>query len=112
MLTCDLPRTGRRERDIRNAFSRPEGLSYANLDARRGAARADGPDPFAQNVNAQVNPVLGWADLEWLVSRTSLPVILKGVVRADHARHAVEAGAPRPGGGNHPGRQPALSLAT
>src|SRR4030081_2778901 len=34
LLTVDLPKTGRRERDIRNAFSLPEGLRYANLDAR------------------------------------------------------------------------------
>jgi 4-hydroxymandelate oxidase len=112
MLTVDLPRTGRRERDIRNAFSLPEGLSYANLDARRGAARADGPDPFAQNVNAQVNPALGWGDLESLVSRTSLPVILKGVVRADDARHAVEAGARGLVVSNHGGRQLDYSIAS
>src|SRR5205807_6507596 len=85
LLTVDLPKTGRRERDIRNAFSLPEGLRYANLDTGRSAATADGPDPFAQNVNAQANPGLGWADLEWLVAKTSLPVIVKGVVRADDA---------------------------
>ena len=105
LLTVDLPRTGRRERDIRNAFSLPEGLRYANLDARRRADAAEGPDPFAQNVNAQTNPGLGWADLEWLVAKTSLPVIVKGVVRADDARHAVEAGARGVIVSNHGGRQ-------
>ena len=105
LLTVDLPRTGRRERDIRNAFSLPEGLRYANLDARRRADAAEGPDPFAQNVNAQTNPGLGWADLEWLVAKTSLPVIVKGVVRADDARHAVEVGARGVIVSNHGGRQ-------
>src|SRR3989440_10270236 len=94
VLTVDLPRTGRRERDIRNAFSLPEGLRYANLDARRRADAAEGPDPFAQNVNAQTNPGLGWADLEWLVALTSLPLIVKGGGRAGDAPHAGEAGGP------------------
>src|SRR4029077_7533913 len=69
LLTVDLPKTGRRERDIRNAFSLPQGLSYANLESRRRGAAAEGPDPFAQNVNANTNPALGWEDLEWLVAR-------------------------------------------
>ena len=111
VLTVDLPKTGRRERDIRNAFSLPEGLRYANLDAR-GAAPADGPDPFAQNVNAQTNPALTWGDLEWLVARTSLPVIVKGVVRADDARHTVEAGARGLIVSNHGGRQLDYAIAS
>jgi isopentenyl diphosphate isomerase/L-lactate dehydrogenase-like FMN-dependent dehydrogenase len=112
VLTVDLPKTGRRERDIRNAFSLPEGLRYANLDAREAAAMADGPDPFAQNVNAQTNPGLGWADLRWLVARTPLPVIVKGVVRADDARHAVEAGARGVIVSNHGGRQLDYAIAS
>ncbi len=112
VLTVDLPKTGRRERDIRNAFSLPEGLRYANLDARRSTATADGPDPFAQNVNANANPGLGWADLEWLVARTSLPVIVKGVVRADDARHAVDAGARGLIVSNHGGRQLDYAIAS
>ena len=112
LLTVDLPKTGRRERDIRNAFSLPEGLRYANLDTGRSAATAEGPDPFAQNVNAQANPGLGWADLEWLVAKTSLPVIVKGVVRADDARHAVEAGARGLIVSNHGGRQLDYAIAS
>lgn len=111
VLTVDLPKTGRRERDIRNAFALPEGLSYANLDARPGAATADGPDPFAQNVNAQTRAI-GWDDLEWLVGKTSLPVIVKGVVRADDARHAVELGARGLIVSNHGGRQLDYSIAS
>ncbi len=105
LLTVDLPKAGRRERDIRNAFSLPESLSYANLDGSRRTATAEGPDPFARNVNAYTNAALGWEDLEWLVARTSLPVIVKGVVRADDARRAVEAGARGLVVSNHGGRQ-------
>jgi 4-hydroxymandelate oxidase len=112
LLTVDLPRTGRRERDIRNAFSLPQGLGYANLDARRRADTAEGPDPFAQNVNAQAHPGLGWADLEWLVAKSSLPVVVKGVVRADDARHAVEVGARGVIVSNHGGRQLDYAIAS
>ena len=112
VLTVDLPKTGRRERDIRNAFSLPEGLSYANLESRRPGASADGPDPFAQNVNANTNPALGWEDLEWLVARTPLPVIVKGIVRGDDARRAVDAGARGLVVSNHGGRQLDYAIAS
>ena len=105
LLTVDLPKAGRRERDIRNAFSLPDGVVYTNLLGRRNPATAEGPDPFAQIVNAQINPTLGWDDLEWLVAKTSLPVIVKGLVRADDARHAVEGGARGLIVSNHGGRQ-------
>jgi isopentenyl diphosphate isomerase/L-lactate dehydrogenase-like FMN-dependent dehydrogenase len=112
LLTVDLPKTGRRERDIRNAFSLPEGLSYANLESRRREAAADGPDPFAQNVNANTNPALGWEDLEWLVGRTPLPVVVKGIVRADDARRAVDAGVRGLVVSNHGGRQLDYAIAS
>src|ERR1700687_2822143 len=51
LLTVDLTKTGRRERDIRNEFSLPEGLSDANVEGIRTRATAAGLDPFAQDVN-------------------------------------------------------------
>jgi isopentenyl diphosphate isomerase/L-lactate dehydrogenase-like FMN-dependent dehydrogenase len=35
---------------------------------------------------------LTWKDVEWLRSLTTLPVILKGICRADDAKLAVESG--------------------
>ena len=112
LLTVDLPKTGRRERDIRNQFSLPDGLAYANLGDTRTRATTAGLDAFAQDVNAQTHPGLGWEDLEWLVARTSLPVIVKGVVRADDARRAVNAGARGLVVSNHGGRQLDYAIAT
>jgi 4-hydroxymandelate oxidase len=112
LLTVDLTRTGRRERDIRNGFSLPDGLSYANLESRRRGATADGADPFAQNVNANTHAALGWEDLEWLVAKTALPVLVKGVVRADDARRAVDAGARGLIVSNHGGRQLDYAIAS
>jgi 4-hydroxymandelate oxidase len=112
VLTVDLPKTGRRERDIANGFALPDGVRYANLGGRRTRATTAGLDPFAQDVNAQTNPALGWDDLEWLVTKTSLPVIVKGVVRADDARHAVDAGARGLIVSNHGGRQLDYAIAS
>jgi isopentenyl diphosphate isomerase/L-lactate dehydrogenase-like FMN-dependent dehydrogenase len=108
VLTVDLPKTGRRERDIRNLFSLPEGVQYANLGGwvpSDTSTTAGGLDPFANDVNTQTHAALDWHDLEWLVGKTPLPVIVKGVVRGDDARRAAEVGARGVVVSNHGGRQ-------
>jgi 4-hydroxymandelate oxidase len=108
ILTVDLPKTGHRERDIRNVFSLPAGVGYANLGGwipSDTAVSLGGTDPFAQEVNTQTHAALDWHDLEWLVGKTRLPVIVKGVVRGDDAIHAAEIGARGVVVSNHGGRQ-------
>jgi isopentenyl diphosphate isomerase/L-lactate dehydrogenase-like FMN-dependent dehydrogenase len=48
---------------------------------------------------------LGWNDLAFLRSRTSLPIVLKGVQHPDDARHALELGVDGVIVSNHAGRQ-------
>jgi isopentenyl diphosphate isomerase/L-lactate dehydrogenase-like FMN-dependent dehydrogenase len=48
---------------------------------------------------------LTWQDFSWLLNQTKLPVLLKGVVRADDAARAVELGAAGVIVSNHGGRQ-------
>lgn len=50
-------------------------------------------------------PSLGWADLETVRERTSLPVLLKGVLHPDDARRAVDIGMDGIVVSNHGGRQ-------
>ena len=45
-----------------------------------------------------------WADIDWLRSRTALPVWIKGVLHPDDARRAVDAGAAGLVVSNHGGR--------
>jgi isopentenyl diphosphate isomerase/L-lactate dehydrogenase-like FMN-dependent dehydrogenase len=52
----------------------------------------------------QFDPSLTWADIGWLRSRTDLPVLVKGVLRADDANRAVEAGVAGVIVSNHGGR--------
>ncbi len=51
------------------------------------------------------NPALTWDDLRWLRARTKLPIVLKGIVHADDAAHAIDAGMDGIIVSNHGGRQ-------
>lgn len=107
VLTVDAQVWGRRERDARNRFQLPPGLTVANLG---GTAMAELPAGVeGSGLNAYVaslfDPSLSWEDLGWLASISRLPVVVKGIVRADDARLAVEHGAAAVVVSNHGGRQ-------
>lgn len=55
---------------------------------------------------------LGPHDLDWLASRTGLPVVVKGVLRPDDALRCVQAGASAVWVSNHGGRQLDRAAAT
>ena len=105
VVTVDTPRLGRRERDHRNGFTLPRGLTIANFaaDAERGGLARYGS--LAAYASAQLDPSLTWKSIEWFRSRTRLPVVLKGIARADDAARAVEHGAAGIWVSNHGGRQ-------
>ncbi|TAJ19487.1 MAG: alpha-hydroxy-acid oxidizing protein, partial [Dehalococcoidia bacterium] len=106
VLTVDAPLLGRRERDARNRFTLPEGITAANLAGARSQIASDGPESgLLQFFAAQMDPTLTWADLDWLCSATRLPVLVKGVLRGDDAAHAIDAGARGVIVSNHGGRQ-------
>ena len=113
-LTADAPILGERERDVRNSFELPKGLWAPNLsaDAAHIAAEPEGVSPFAAAFDALVDPGLTWDDVAWLKSVTTLPVVVKGIIRADDAIRAVEAGASGVVVSNHGGRQVDTAPAT
>jgi lactate 2-monooxygenase len=51
------------------------------------------------------NSTLSWADLPWLRSLTSLPLILKGICHPDDARRAIDGGVDAIYCSTHGGRQ-------
>jgi 4-hydroxymandelate oxidase len=106
-LTADTPILGRRERDVRNSFALPEGLWTPNLtaDAPSALPESRSDSPFKAAIDALFYPNLTWDDVGWLTSITDLPVLVKGVVRADDAARAVDAGAAGVVVSNHGGRQ-------
>jgi 4-hydroxymandelate oxidase len=103
VLTVDAPILGRRERDVVNAFDLPPHLTVACVGDRLPAGA--GESGLAAYFASQLDPSLEWSDLEWLVGHSALPVLVKGVHRADDARRAVAAGAAGVIVSNHGGRQ-------
>jgi 4-hydroxymandelate oxidase len=108
MVTVDVPIMGRRLRDIRNEFTLPSEVRAANVQsgARSSAhARSDGGSALIAHTNAEFHPALTWAHLEMLRSRTSLPIVVKGILDPADARRAAEIGAAGVVISNHGGRQ-------
>lgn len=58
------------------------------------------------------NPALSWRHVETLRERTSLPVVLKGILHPDDARRALDSGADAIVVSNHGGRQVDRSIAS
>jgi 4-hydroxymandelate oxidase len=104
---------GRREHDARNRFSLPDGLVIENAHGEGQKVPADGGDSGLASYFADLlDPSLTWADLEWLRSVSKLPVLIKGIVRADDARRAFDHGAAGVIVSNHGGRQLDTAVAT
>ncbi|HVE27154.1 MAG TPA: alpha-hydroxy acid oxidase [Sporichthya sp.] len=103
VLTVDLPVVGRRRRDERNSFTLPPGLTVANFGLAMPAVA--GQSGLAAQVGRDMDPNLTPRDIAWLQDVSGLPVIVKGVLRGDDARAAVDAGADGVVVSNHGGRQ-------
>ena len=102
----DAPGLGTRERDVRNRFGLPDGLTVENLCP---LGKGEVPDVQGSGLAAYVRdnfkPDLGFDDLDWLCAGTRLPVVVKGVCRGHDARRCAEHGAKAVVVSNHGGRQ-------
>ncbi|WIG57957.1 MAG: L-lactate dehydrogenase [Ktedonobacterales bacterium] len=109
VLTVDTPRLGRRERDIRNAFSLPPHLGMANFTSEDDLTmvhfQGTGKSALAAHVAALFDTSLTWEALSWLRSITTLPVLVKGVLTGEDAELAIQHGAAGILVSNHGGRQ-------
>ncbi|HQR79623.1 MAG TPA: alpha-hydroxy acid oxidase [Actinomycetota bacterium] len=91
VLTVDTPTLGARDRDRRDSFGLRTGQPYPIL---AGTPLAMEDLPAHQRIyNPLLAPDITWDDFAWLVERAGVPVIPKGILRADDARTAVAAGA-------------------
>jgi isopentenyl diphosphate isomerase/L-lactate dehydrogenase-like FMN-dependent dehydrogenase len=113
IVTLDTFLPGWKPRDLQRGWQ-PflQGVGIANyLSDPVFRARLDKPpeeDPQAAIgafVGVFTNPRLTWEDLEFLRSRTTLPIALKGILHADDARAAREHGMDAVVVSNHGGRQ-------
>ena len=113
VLTLDTLQLGWRDRDLRNRylpFILGEGISQFTSDpvfrSRLSIAPEDDPRAAgAAMVGMFSNLGLRWDDLAWLRERTRLPLLAKGVLRADDARRVLDAGFQGVIVSNHGGRQ-------
>jgi 4-hydroxymandelate oxidase len=114
VLTVDSPILGRRERDERNGFHVPTHYPIPNLTgASRAALAGEGAgSSLAAFVEQYWDSSIAWPDLAWLRSITTLPILVKGIIRGDDARLALEHGAAGVIVSNHGGRQLDGSLPT
>jgi L-lactate dehydrogenase (cytochrome) len=127
VLTLDLQILGQRHKDIKNGMSAPPKPTIANLINLAGKARwcagmlgtkRHGFGNIVGHVQGvkdltrlsswtadQFDPALSWADVEWIKRIWGGKLIVKGVMDAEDARHAVDAGADAVVVSNHGGRQ-------
>ncbi|HET8976815.1 MAG TPA: L-lactate dehydrogenase [Solirubrobacteraceae bacterium] len=130
ILTIDLAVTGARHRDTRNGMAgdaplratvlrgldiaghprwirdvavggRP--LTFGNLEKMVPGGRT--PVAFKQWVDSQFDPSVTWDDLAWARRNWSGKLVVKGVLDAEDARRAVDAGVDGVIVSNHGGRQ-------
>jgi (S)-2-hydroxy-acid oxidase len=97
---------------VSNKFKLPSHLKLANFTDQSkqhvGATSSDEPQQdsgLATYVAEQIDPSLSWKDIAWLKSISALPILIKGILTAEDARLAVEAGACGIIVSNHGGRQ-------
>ncbi len=111
VLTVDAPILGSRERDHRVKFQLTKGIHYENLKTVLNS------EPNTQEVSKhssshifnlfldKMDSSLNWEVIKWIRSVTTLPLVLKGVHRADDAVIAAEMGVNGIIVSNHGGRQ-------
>jgi 4-hydroxymandelate oxidase len=93
VVTVDLPLPGNRERDLRSGFEIDLGVHLPPSQ------------PVDPETGIVVLPTLDWDELAWLRSVSRIPLLVKGVLRADDAIRAVDLGCDGVWVSNHGGRQ-------
>lgn len=127
VLTLDLQILGQRHADIKNGLSAPPRLTLKNIldmslrwrwalgmaqTSRRQFGNILGHAAGVEDMTSlsawsaeQLDPTLDWNDVQWVKSQWGGKLVLKGIMDADDARRAVDAGADAIIVSNHGGRQ-------
>src|SRR5688572_19930531 len=118
VLTVDTTTMGNRVHERHHPLSLPSGIRMANKDAREGggvskgrlvlnaSTAAEARGVLAQHGSKLIDPALTWQEsIPWLRTQTNMKIILKGIMTAEDALLAVEAGVDAIVVSNHGGRQ-------
>jgi isopentenyl diphosphate isomerase/L-lactate dehydrogenase-like FMN-dependent dehydrogenase len=107
-LTIDVPRIGRRERDLRNGLHMPPDAFPRNFEDVTDLSSMpveQHRSHLAAFVAGLLDASLTWEDLSWLRSITNLPLLVKGIMTSDDATMAIDHGVDGIVVSNHGGRQ-------
>lgn len=105
VFTVDAPVSGIRNREQRAQFMLPQGVSAMNLQSFRSSGiQAGAPGSSPVFGSGLLRTAATWEDLSRLVDSTSLPVLVKGILRPADAQRAVALGAQGIIVSNHGGR--------
>ncbi len=88
----------------RAGFALPAGIEAANLSGMGIAQQQAVPGSAILFGTPLLNAAPRWEDIAWLRAQTTLPIIIKGILRPDDARLAVEHGMDAIIVSNHGGR--------
>nr|XP_028578040.1 hydroxyacid oxidase 1 [Podarcis muralis] len=108
-VTVDTPFLGKRLDDVRNKFQLPPNLRMKNFETNDLAFSSE--TGYGENsglsvyVAEAIDPSINWEDMRWLRGLTSLPIVAKGILRADDAQEAVKHGVNGILVSNHGARQ-------
>ncbi len=125
VLTVDLQALGQRERDLRNGFTVPPKITprsafeamrhpawlfdyFSNPEITMVNYAGDGKTDLAslaQHMGKIFDSNVSWEDFDFVRKHWDGPLVVKGILRTDDARMAVERGADAIVVSNHGGRQ-------
>lgn len=104
MVTVDASLHGIRNRAQRAGFVLPEGIRAENLIDRPELPTASFTPDQSIILQGMMSEAPTWADIEWLISQTDLPVIIKGLLHPEDVKQAEAIGAKGVVVSNHGGR--------
>ena len=102
VLTVDAPVHGARDRERRAGFTLPPDVRAVNLGGRKQALELSPGQ--SQMFDGLMPRAATWAQVDWLLARSRLPLLLKGVSHPDDAREAQRRGVAGLVVSNHGGR--------
>jgi len=127
VLTLDLQTVGQRHKDIKNGLSVPPKITISNVINMLSKPKwclkmlktnhhkfgnivghvkgVNNINDVAQWVRQQFDPALSWNDVEWIKKQWGGKLIIKGIMDAEDAKLAIQAGADAIIVSNHGGRQ-------
>jgi 4-hydroxymandelate oxidase len=93
VLTVDTPVLGTRNREMRSGFHLPRGMARENL--RKYGVGLTRTAHFSSTgvATTALDASLTWKHVDWVRSRTKLPLLLKGILAPEDAKLAVQHGA-------------------